>query len=39
MINAEAKKPLLGMTLPELRQVVADMGMPTFAAAQIARWL
>ena len=33
------KKVLLGMSLAELQQVVADLGMPKFTAAQIAKWL
>lgn len=32
-------KPLIGLTLDGLRQVCADMGMPRFAAGQMARWL
>lgn len=33
------KTPLMGMTLQQLQQVTAEMGMPTFAAKQIAGWL
>lgn len=33
------KIPLLGMTLPELQQVVKRLGMPAFSAKQIASWL
>ncbi len=33
------KKPLLGMTLTELQSVAAEMGMPAFAAKQMARWI
>lgn len=33
------KKPLLGMTLNELDSVVNELGMPRFAAKQIAKWL
>ncbi|EJX04183.1 ribosomal RNA large subunit methyltransferase N [gut metagenome] len=33
------KKPLLGMTLSELQEVVKPLGMPAFAAKQIASWL
>lgn len=33
------KKVLLGMTADELRELVAGLGMPRFAAQQIARWL
>ena len=31
--------PLLGMTLEQLQTVVAELGMPRFAAGQICRWL
>lgn len=33
------KYPLLGMTLTELQSVVKNLGMPVFAAKQIAGWL
>ena len=33
------KQPLLGLTLDELKQVAARMGMPPFAAKQMAQWL
>lgn len=33
------KRPLLGMTLSELQEVAKDLGMPGFAAKQIAQWL
>ena len=33
------REPLLGMTLGQLQQTVADLGLPRFTAAQIARWL
>ncbi|MDO4163500.1 MAG: 23S rRNA (adenine(2503)-C(2))-methyltransferase RlmN [Bacteroides sp.] len=33
------KQPLLGLTLTELQQVVKNLGMPGFAAKQIASWL
>ena len=33
------KKPLLGLTLSELQSVVKNLGMPGFAAKQIASWL
>ncbi len=33
------KEALLGKTLDELHQVVAELGMPRFAAGQIASWL
>ncbi|WP_455584246.1 23S rRNA (adenine(2503)-C(2))-methyltransferase RlmN [Bacteroides sp.] len=34
-----SKYPLLGMTLAELQSVVRSLGMPKFAAKQIASWL
>lgn len=36
---AEEKKTLLGLTLDELHEVVRQLGMPRFAAGQIASWL
>jgi len=33
------KTPLLGLTLDELKQVAARVGMPAFAAKQMAQWL
>ncbi len=33
------KKPLLGMTLYELKEAVTALGMPAFRAKQIAEWL
>ena len=33
------KTPLLGKTLYELQQITANLGMPKFAAKQIAAWL
>jgi len=30
---------LFGKTLPELQQIVKDLGLPKFTAAQIADWL
>lgn len=33
------KQPLLGMTLFELQGVAAELGMPKFAAKQLASWL
>ncbi len=33
------KRPLLGLTLSELQMVVKNLGMPGFAAKQIASWL
>lgn len=35
----EQKKTLLGKTLAELMEVVQQLGLPKFAAAQIASWL
>lgn len=35
----EPKKPLLGMSLYELRAAAAELGLPSFAGGQIARWL
>lgn len=34
-----ARQTLLGMTLPELQNVVSELGMPKFAAKQIASWI
>ena len=34
-----SKYPLLGMTLIELQSLVKRLGMPGFAAKQIASWL
>ena len=34
-----SKYPLLGMTLMELQSLVKRLGMPGFAAKQIASWL
>lgn len=34
-----AKKPLLGLTLEQLRDVCGEVGAKPFAARQIARWL
>lgn len=33
------KKRLLGMTLPEMKEAVKALGMPTFTGAQIAKWI
>ncbi len=33
------KKQLLGLTMAELKSVVANFGMPAFTAKQIAQWL
>jgi 23S rRNA (adenine2503-C2)-methyltransferase len=35
----EEKRPLLGMTLPELKTAVQELGMPAFTGTQIAQWL
>lgn len=35
----KTRKPLIGMTLEGLSQVAAEMGMPRFAAKQMAQWL
>lgn len=33
------KKPLLGMTLPELKELASSLGMPVFTGKQMAQWL
>ena len=33
------KKPLIGMTLPELKDTVKALGIPAFKGLQIARWI
>ena len=33
------KTPLLGLTIDELRSVAAEVGLPAFAAKQMASWL
>ena len=38
-MGGENKIPLLGMTLPELKEVASLVGMPPFAARQMADWL
>jgi 23S rRNA (adenine2503-C2)-methyltransferase len=35
----QTKKPLMGMTLAELKSAVSAMGMPSFTGGQIADWL
>lgn len=35
----EVKQNLLGMTMEQLQAVVAQMGMPAFAARQLAEWI
>lgn len=37
--KSKSKKPLLGMTLSDLRQVTHDLGMPKFVASQLASWI
>ncbi|GAB6975623.1 dual-specificity RNA methyltransferase RlmN [Prevotella falsenii] len=34
-----AKKPLMGMTLLELKTVAKELGMPAFTGGQMAKWL
>ena len=34
-----SKQKLLGMTLEQLEMVTRDMGMPRFAAKQMAQWI
>lgn len=36
---AERKQKLLGMTITELKEVAAMLGMPAFTGGQIAQWL
>jgi 23S rRNA (adenine2503-C2)-methyltransferase len=38
-MEQEQRKPLLGMTLEQLREVAAEVGLPAFAAKQIAHRL
>ena len=38
-MNEGTKISLLGMTLPELREVAKQMGLPAFTAKQMAEWL
>ena len=33
------KTPLLGLTLPELKEVAKSVGLPTFAGGQMAQWI
>lgn len=35
----ERRRPLLGMTLEQLRQLAADEGLPRYAASQMAQWI
>lgn len=39
VVKEKGKKPLLGMSLDELKAAVNELGMPAFTAGQIARWL
>ena len=39
MDKYDDKKVLLGLSLDELKAVVRELGMPSFTASQIARWL
>lgn len=38
-VKRNQRKPLAGMTLYELREVTARLGMPKFAATQLAQWI
>ncbi len=38
-MDYDAMTPLIGMTLPELRDVAAQVGLKPFAAKQMAAWL
>lgn len=38
-MDHDAKTPLIGMSVSDLREVAAAVGLPRFAAGQIARWL
>ena len=38
-MSENAKKPLLGMTLSELKEAVCEAGMPAFTAKQLAEWI
>ncbi len=39
MADSFFHRPLLGLTLSELRTVAAEVGLPAFAAKQLAHWL
>ena len=39
MDNDNTKRRLIGMTSEQLKEVVAEMGLPKFTASQIAKWL
>ena len=36
---SETRKPLLGMSLYELKEVARSLGMPAFTGGQMAKWL
>ncbi len=38
-MNTTEKKPLLGLDMVQLKQVATEMGLPAFAAKQMAQWL
>ena len=38
-MTSQSLRPLIGLTLEELRDVAAEFGLPRFAATQIAQWL
>ena len=35
----DSKKRLLGMTLPELKAMAVELGMPAFTGGQMAQWV
>ena len=37
--KSDFRMPLVGMTLAQLQEVTASLGLPRFNAGQIARWL
>lgn len=39
METVETQRPVIGMTLRELMQAVAELGMPSFVGKQMAEWL
>ena len=39
MNNVIEKKPLLGLTLTELKSLAKELGMPAFTGGQIAQWI
>ena len=36
---SDIRKPLLGMSLYELKEVAKTLGLPAFAGGQIAKWI